>query len=272
MADARSATAQNLVYEQPAARQQYGQQPSRGQYPVITPGSSGGAINSTTSGSWNSLPADGTTSASDDSRNVSADYQSQAWSPVATGRPVGFGQPAGSGAVVNAAGQPPAASGGMRNAWQDAQTTAAQLGLNAGPGGLGLPLSDWPASPAQQLQNANPASPGRSAIPTSNSTNWPQGSASGNDLRLPQPGTQPTGQMPPGGNQVPPGGNQAPPGGATAPSPSASGLPAWPGRPLGAAAAQAPVVPSAQAMVYGSNEQSQLPNFYSGRTTIPRQQ
>jgi Tfp pilus assembly protein PilF len=272
MADARSATAQNLVYEQPAARHQYGQQPSRGQYPVITPGSSGGAINSTTSGSWNSLPADGANPAGDDSRNVSADYQSQAWSPVATGRPTGFGQPAGTGPVVNAAGTPPAASGGVRNAWQDAQTTAAQLGLNAGPGGLGLPLSDWSASAAQQLQNATPANPGRSGLSTSNSANWPQGSAAGTELRQPQPGTQPNGQIPPGGNQLPPGGNQSLPGGAAAPSATPAGLPAWPGRPLGAAAAQAPVVPSAQAMVYGSNEQSQLPNFYSGRTTIPRQQ
>jgi len=255
--NARSAIAQNLNYEQPAGSA------TRPQYPIITPGAGGGATNQQSpppsNGSWNSLPADNASSNPGTSHNVSADYQGLEWMPAGTGSAGPSGQPTISGGVVNAAIPQAGGATGGRNPWQDAQTTAAQLGLSAGPGGLGLPLSDWPNGASPQLQNTTPPNqnPARNASPPANTGSWPQGPGAGNDLRQLQPGPQQN--------------NQATPGGAAA-QPTGSGLAPWPGRPLGATVVPGPVVPSAQGAVYGNTEQSALPNFYSGRTAISRQQ
>jgi Tfp pilus assembly protein PilF len=265
MADPRSIAAQNLVYEQTAVRSQSGQPAARGQYPVITPGAgaatNGPAAGGPENGSWNSLPSGGVNPTPMGGRSAPPDIQTLEWTPASTGSQGYSGAAAGSGAVINAVGPAAGGSAGTRNPWQDAQATAAQLGLSAGPGGLGLPLSDWQnGTSSQQLQNSAPANSNgaRTALQATGAAGWPQGPNSVSDPRQLQSGPQQSNQMAPGG--------------ATLPSPTAPGLPPWPGRPLGAGVVQAPVVPSAQGMVYGSTDQSPLPSLNSLRTTNARPQ
>lgn len=180
------------IYEQPAAT------PGQSRSPIITPAGETATSPGSNAPTWNSLPPDNSYRGNSNSGPLPANRVPE-WPrpgavPSSTDRD-STGQAAAPG-QFNAA--PPRG----RNPRQDAQTTAAQLGLSAGSGGLGFPASEWPSSP-----------------PSSNG---------------------------PGSN-----------------------LPQWPGRPLSGGSVPQAIVPSAQGVVYGSNADSGVPNFNSGKPTAP---
>jgi hypothetical protein len=183
--------------------------------PVITPGIPGAGVTRADSGSaaWNTLPsapsravesgadtATATTSAAEWSRMPQRDSRLPDWTNGAATRVPGV-EPAGTGVL----------RGGSVSR-QDAQLTAAQLGLSAGPGGVLVPVGDWTASPVG------------SGTTDSRSIPIPTGAAGG---RLSSPPENSLSRQQPGPSRQSPATQTA----GFAPSPSAPGLPPWPGRP-----------------------------------------
>ena len=263
--NAQSFPGTQTIYEQPAAPRPELQQRS----PVITPTSDSPPSRGSNLPTWNSLPRD------DSYRgNVApppgrmGDWPRNSPNPSGAADP-SLGNNAGPSNVgpVNAgqfnAGQVNAGQPRGANSNQDLQA-AAQMGLSAGSAGLGFPAADWPAAPNGQMPDST------------NGSNPAAGGTFGDSQ------VSPGGQIPAGG-QVPAGGQNpfngpAPSNGQSngqplnGPGPAAGNggatLPPWPGRPLSSGSVPQAVVPSAQAVVYGSTGASNLPNFYSPRPTV----
>ncbi|HMC12611.1 MAG TPA: tetratricopeptide repeat protein, partial [Pirellulaceae bacterium] len=235
------------VYEQPTGVQPQGQSNS----PIITPKGEAPASRGNNSSTWNSLPPDESYRGNPNGRIASPSAgRLPEWPQNSTGNPGAADQ-----SLPNSAGQFNSAQQRGGKSRQDAQSTAAQLGLSAGSDGMGFPASDWSGS-----QNGQAAVPGNGPNPS-------------------------FGQSPPG-SQIPPSGQNSPGGqfqgngpatsspngpnsnGNTSGSPGSS-LPPWPDRPLSGGSVPLSVVPSAQGLVYGSTGDSGMPNFYSKRPALP---
>ncbi|MBI3860286.1 MAG: tetratricopeptide repeat protein [Planctomycetia bacterium] len=238
----RSGQASHAIYEQAQA----GQRP---QLPIITPGTSrndSAAENQGYTQSLNSLPPqDNSFTPLPGTGNVTAEHRVPEWSNGPGGRNPSdrTNQPAGGTPGPQSFQSAPPRS---RNPWNDAQAEAAQVGLNAGPGGMGITTADWttqqgglPAAGGRAPQNTN-LQPG--SAPSGNLWNQPAGDGTAGGSR--QPGTQQSGSRPGGGAQ---------PGQQNYGRP-----PAYQGRPLSSGIVPQAVVPSAQGRVYGATDDFSL--------------
>ena len=257
------------IYEQPAGVRSQAQPRS----PVITPAGELPASRGNNAPTWNSLPPDDSNRGNSNGGNVASPAGRLTDWPQNNAGNLGSTDASRNGAGQPAAGQLNAPQPRGTSSRQEAQTTAAQLGLSAGSGGLGFPASDWPNSsngqPASPGSGMNPPgglnSPGGSQIPPSS-----QNSLGGQNGYNAQPtGQQPiiNGQSQGFGPSSQPSNGQ-PSNGQPSNGP-ASSLPPWPGRPLSGGTVPPSVVPSGQAMVYGATGDSGMPNFYSGRPSLP---
>jgi hypothetical protein len=245
------------IYEQPTGAQSQGQSNS----PIITPKGEARASRGSNSPTLNSLPPDDSYRGSPNVRNVSPPAgRLPDWPQNGAGNPGATEQ-----SLRNSAGQfnsiPPRGA----NSRQDAQATAAQLGLSAGSDGMGFPASDWSGSQDGQAlvpSNGPNASFGQnppgSQIPPSSQNSL------GGQFR----GNGPASSLSNGLNLNGPNLNGPNSTGPTSGSPGSS-LPPWPDRPLSGGSVPQAVVPSAQGVVYGSTGDSGLPNFYSKRPALP---
>lgn len=240
------------IYEQSAGAQSQRQSNS----PIITPKGEAPASRGNNSATWNSLPPDDSYRGSPNVRNVSPPSgRFPDWPQIGTGNPGAADQ-----SLRNSTGQINSMQPRGANSRQDAQATAAQLGLSAGSDGMGFPASDWSGS-----QNGQSLIPGNG--PNTSIGQNPPGSqippSSQNSLGGQFQASGPTSSQSNGPNLNSPNST-----GATSGSPGSS-LPPWPDRPLSGGSVPQAVVPSAQGMVYGSTGDSGLPNFYSKRPALP---
>lgn len=242
--------------------------------PIITPAGGSPASQGNNSPTWNSLPPDDSFRGNTNSGNVpSPAGRLSDWPRNAAGNLGSTDQTIRNGTNQAAAsGQFNAAQPQGRNSRQDAQTTAAELGLSAGSGGLGFPASNWPSSANGPFAGPGTGSspPGGQNTPGSQIPPSGQNSLGGQNLDNSQSAGQPPafggqsqGYAPPSASPSNPAANNR------AANNPASGLPPWPGRPLSGGSVPQAVVPSAQGVVYGSTGDSGMPNFYSGRPALP---
>ncbi|HEY3964678.1 MAG TPA: tetratricopeptide repeat protein [Planctomycetaceae bacterium] len=244
-------------YNQPGGGNQ------RPQLPIITPGPGREDSASTGAGynqSLNSLPQDNVFTPLPNSGNVAADYRIPEWpgSPAARGQSDRMNQ---SNQVQPASAQQQNVGPGRgRNSSLEAQAAAAQMGLSAGPGSMGIPTGDWSAQTNGQApsggsaqQNFNRQGQG-GVVPSVNY--WSQTPAGGG-AAAPQLQGQQTQTI----QLLSAGQNSAM--GAPQGTQSGNAYP-MPGRPLSYPVVAPAVVPSAQGRVYGAGDSSPLTGSYPG--------